>query len=322
MPRCHKGYIRGSYYDEEAGVTRYYMENYVSRVRVLESSDGLSFRPRDDVVLGGSEDDDFRYGIEDIRIIGFADGEYILIGCGKKVPPFKGPGGDRIAIYTTRDFISIAYRGIVEPFDSRNAVIFPEYIGGKLYMIFRFHSNIHMDIVKYGLEQLCNPKEYNQEWVEIYRNRDRNTLLEAGRYTHEFEKIGAGPPPIKTKEGWLLIYHSVGSIGSRIAKMYGLDGPVKRGYSISAALLDLNDPREVLYRSRYPIYLHHMPWEHEGDEVYPIDIPHVVFPTGAFTLGQKLLVYAGAGDKYVILLSTGLEPLIDYLIKYGEPISS
>jgi len=320
MPRCHKNYIRKSYYDKEAGVTRYYMENYISRIYVLESMDGISFKYRDNLFLREMEDDDFRYGIEDVRIIKFSDNEYFLIGCGKKIPPFKGSGGDRIAIYTTRDFKEIRYRGIIEPFDSRNAAIFPEYIDNKLYMIFRFHPNIHIDQLKYGVQQLYDPKKYTGEWIKIYRNRARNILLKAGRYPHEDEKIGAGPPPIKTKEGWLLLYHSVGYINRDITALYGLNNDIKRGYSISAAILDLNDPTNVLYRTKYPLYIPSKPWEYEGNDNYPIDIPYVVFPTGAIKINSKILIYAGSGDKYMILLSAEIDYLIDYIIKYGDKI--
>ena len=145
-PRCHTNYIKKSYYDEEIGLKRHYMENYISKVCILESRDGLSFKRKDRIIIEGREKD-FKYGIEDIRIINFKKKEYILIGCGKKIPPFKGSGGDRIAIYTTYDFENFSYRGIIDTFDSRNALIFPEYIDGKLYMIFRFHPNIHITLL-------------------------------------------------------------------------------------------------------------------------------------------------------------------------------
>jgi len=318
MPRCHKNYIRKSYYDEKIGIYRYYMDNYMSRVCILESIDGISFRYRDRIILEGIEDDDFKYGIEDIRIIKFLSDEYFLIGCGKKIPPFKGSGGDRIAIYTTKDFKEIRYRGVIEPFDSRNSVIFPEYIDNKLYMIFRFHPNIHVDYLKYDIEQLYNPKKYNEDWIRIYKNRARNILLESGKYQHENEKIGAGPPPIKTREGWLLIYHSVGYIDREVTSLYGLSKDIKRGYSISAAILDINDPTKVLYRTKYPLYIPNKPWEYEGNKEYPIDIPYVVFPTGIVQINNKILLYAGSGDKYMILLSADIDYLIDYIIKYGE----
>jgi predicted GH43/DUF377 family glycosyl hydrolase len=315
-PRCHNKYIRKSYFDEEKGITRYYMENYISKVCFLESEDGISFR-KSGIVIEGVESD-FKYGIEDIRIVKFENDEYILVGCGKKIPPFKGSGGDRIAIYTTYDFRDIVYRGIVDAFDSRNSLLFPEFIDNKLYMIFRFHPNIHIDVLSEGLEQIYNPEKYYEEWKEIYQRREDNLLIKAGKYVHEAEKVGGGPPPIKTKEGWLLIYHAVGHIDNVITSIYGLKTSIKRGYSISAALLDINDPTKVLFRTKYPVYIPHKPWEYEGNREYPVDIPYVVFPTGSLIINDRLVIYAGSGDKYMILLSAKLENLLDYIIKYGE----
>jgi len=319
-PRCHKGYVRKSYFDREKGMTRYYMENYISKICFLESKDGIFFK-RTGVTLEGVERD-FKYGLEDVRIVKFGNKEYILIGCGKKIPPFKGSGGDRIAIYTTQDFQNIVYRGIIDVFDSRNVLIFPELINGKLYMVFRFHPNIHIDVLSKGLEQIYSPLKYREEWKKIYRMRASNLLIEAGKFMHEAEKVGGGPPPIKTKDGWLLIYHAVGYIDKDITSLYGLKNPIKRGYSISAALLDINDPTKILSRTKYPLYIPHKPWEYEGSDEYPLDIPYVVFPTGALIVGDRLLLYAGSGDKYMILLSARLDYLLDYIIKYGIKSSS
>ena len=93
---------------------------------------------------------------------------------------------------------------------------------------------------------------------------------------------------------------------------------LRRGYSVSAALLASDDPRRVLRRTRLPIYIPSAPYELNGDDEYPVDVPAVVFPVGALVHDGKLLVYAGAGDKYVELLSCGLTKLVDYLWEHGR----
>jgi predicted GH43/DUF377 family glycosyl hydrolase len=108
------------------------------------------------------------------------------------------------------------------------------------------------------------------------------------------------------------MYHAVGEIGNTICKAYGLAGKIERGYSVCASLLDLDNPR----RSRYPIYIPSAPYELYGDDAYPVDVPAVVFPVGALVHKDKLLLYAGAGDKYIILLSCNLDALVRYLWKY------
>ncbi|MFQ6093655.1 MAG: hypothetical protein ACE5OR_13455, partial [bacterium] len=141
----------------------------------------------------------------------------------------------------------------------------------------------------------------------------QNLLLEAGHYPHEREKIGPGTQVIRTERGWLLIYHAVGEIGDNICKAYGLREKIERGYSICAALLDLDDPKKVLCRTRNPIYIPSAPYELHGNDQYPVDVPAVVFPVGAFVRKEKLIIYAGAGDKYIILLSCNLNNLVNYL---------
>lgn len=314
LPRCHNRYQEGTFFDEELDVERRCFDNYISEVWPLISEDGLSFERFHSIAIkgDGSEHQDFIYGVEDIRVIRY-DQMFLLVGCGKVKPPFKGKNADRIIFYSTSDFINIIYDGMVEPFDSRNAVPFPRPIGGKLYMLFRFHPHIHLESLEAGIDQMLNPSSYRELWREIHDRREENLLLEAGRYPHEREKIGPGTQVIQTDKGWLLIYHAVGEIGSHMCKALGLAGKIERGYSICAALLDMDDPRRVLCRTRYPIYIPSAPYELYGSEEYPVDVPAVVFPVGAVTRQDKLLIYCGAGDKYVTLLSCNLDELVDYL---------
>jgi predicted GH43/DUF377 family glycosyl hydrolase len=250
------------------------MDDYVSEVWVLESRDGLRFEETGVVLRGdGSEHRDFTYGIEDVRAVEVPGVGFLLVGCGKVAPPFAQPGGDRVALYTTRDFRHIEYRGIIDAFDSRNAAPFPVPVDSIYYMLLRFHPHIHLAPLRHGLDQLLEPQRYRDEWKNIYRGRAGNLLLEAGKLPHEREKIGPGPPPIATREGWLLIYHGVGALKAEVREAFGLRGAVGRSYSVCAALLDPNDPRRVRARTRYPLYIPAHPWEQEGDAQHPVDIP-------------------------------------------------
>jgi len=319
LPRCHRNYRKGKFFDERLGRERDCLENYISEVWPLISRDGVHFTRFQNVAIRGDGTDhqDFIYGIEDIRIIKH-EKSHLLVGCGKIKPPFKGSNADRIAIYSTNDFKNIICHGIVEPFDSRNAVPFPVQVNGNLYTLLRFHPNIHIALLKAGMNQLLNPAEHRNHWEEIHEQRSENLLLKAGLYPHEKEKIGPGPQLIKTDQGWLLIYHAVGEIDINICKAYGLSQKIERGYSVSAALLDLEDPRNVICRTKNPIYIPSAPYELYGDEEYPVDVPAVVFPVGAIVLQNRILIYAGAADKYIILLSCKLDKLIDYLLGHCE----
>lgn len=318
-PRCHQGYRKGTFFDEKLGIERSCLENYISEVWPLVSENGVHFTRFHNVVIRGDGTDhqDFIYGIEDIRIIKHGR-RYLLVGCGKIKPPFKGSNADRIAIYSTDDFVNITYHGMVESFNSRNAVPFPQPVNGRHYMLLRFHPSIHLDSLEAGMDQLLNPSAHKERWEEIYERRSQNLLLEAGCYPHEREKIGPSTQVIRTDIGWLLIYHAVGEIEDSICKAYGLTGKIERGYSVCAALLDLDDPRKVLCRTRNPIYIPSAPYELHGNEQYPVDVPAVVFPVGAVVQKSKLILYAGAGDKYIIHLSCNLDSLVAYLWDYCQ----
>jgi predicted GH43/DUF377 family glycosyl hydrolase len=317
MPRCHQNYREGTFFDERLGIERRCLENYISEVWPLVSDDGVHFtRFQNAVIRGdGADHQDFTYGIEDIRIVKHGR-RYLLVGCGKVEAAFTGKNADRIAVYSTGNFVDITYHGMVEPFDSRNAVPFSEPVNGKHYVLLRFHPNMHLDFLEAGMDQLLSPSKYGEHWRKIYERRSRNLLLEVGHWPHEREKIGPGPQLIRTDKGWLLMYHAVGEIGNTICKAYGLAGKIERGYSVCASLLDLDDPRKVLCRSRYPIYIPSAPYELYGDDAYPVDVPAVVFPVGALVHKGKLIMYAGAADKYIILLSCNLDDLVRYLWEY------
>lgn len=318
-PRVHAEYQRGKFFDESLSIERFHFRNYISKIWILISDDGLNFERYHDVLIKGDgvAHPDFFHGIEDVRIAKIGR-KYWLIGTGKVVPPFQGfPGqpGDRSAFYSTYNFTNIAYHGIIINFDSRNTVVFPEAISGKYYVLLRFPTakHIHLGVLEEGLNQLLYPYRYDPLWQHLFEKRVRIRILEAGKFDHEKEKIGPGPPPIKTSRGWLLVYHGVGRISSQISEAFGLSHEIERGYSVSAALLDLQNPAKVIARTRYPIYIPNKPWELKGNEEYPVDVPAVVFPMGLIVRDNKLLLYCGAGDKYVILLTSRLDTLIEYL---------
>jgi predicted GH43/DUF377 family glycosyl hydrolase len=263
----------------------------------------------------GGASQDFRYGIEDIRIIK-SDARYFLVGCGKIGRPYFDRDSDRIAIYSTKDFNNISYLGMINSFDARSMIPFPEYINGKLYALFRFFPNIHLDVIKDGFDQLIEPGKHEKEWTGLYKRKDDNLFIKSGEFSHESEKIGPGPQLVKTSRGWLLFYYAIGTIEPDIAILYGLSNSIPRCYSLCCALLDLENPRKIICRTKTPIYIPSFPYELYGNEKYPVDIPAVVFPTGIVQIEKKLLLYCGAGDKYCIVLSCDVNNLLDYLFKY------
>ncbi len=151
---------------------------------------------------------------------------------------------------------------------NRNGVLFPRRIRGKYAMLSRPSDRGHTpfgDIF------------YSESPDMIHWGHHRFVMAPVGGW--QSTKIGAGPTPIETSEGWLLFYHGV---------LTSCNGFV---YSFGAALLDLDQPWKVIYRSR--------PYLMNPREYYECvgDVPNVVFPCAALVdppTGRMAIYYGGA----------------------------
>ncbi len=173
--------------------------------------------------------------------------------------------------------VLISEPGIV----NKSAVIFPEKIKGKFVMMYRIFPDIQIDY-------LDDLNFDGSRWLtEKARIPVRENMWDS-------RKIGAGAPPLKTAEGWLLIY-------------YGVDDRDDRFYKIGAMLLDLEDPSKVLYRSSTPILEPEDWYENSGFK------PGVVYPCGAVLHNEKIFVYYGGADCVVCVASRDLHSFIEAL---------
>ena len=109
------------------------------------------------------------------------------------------------------------------------------------------------------------------------------------QYPYEEVKIGAGPPPIRVDEGWLLIHHGVvGDVGA------GFDPTTQKvEYAAGAMLLDADDPSRVLARTAEPILRPETDDERDGT------VPNVVFPTAIEEVDGQRFVFYGMADAKI-----------------------
>ena len=124
-----------------------------------------------------------------------------------------------------------------------------------------------------------------------------------GRWHYWDELIGAGPPPLRTRHGWLLVYHGVAT---------HLNAGI---YQAGVALLDLDDPSKVIARGSQNVL--------EPREAYELtgQVPNVVFPSGltvdrstpdgTATDDATVFLYYGAADTVVGLATATVAELID-----------
>jgi beta-1,2-mannobiose phosphorylase / 1,2-beta-oligomannan phosphorylase len=107
-------------------------------------------------------------------------------------------------------------------------------------------------------------------------------------------KVGLSTPPIKTKAGWLMLYHGVSDHGT---------------YRVGAVLLKLDDPQSVLARTTDHIFEPVEEYEKVGI------VPNVVFPCGVVLRKGTLYMYYGGADQVVGVATMKLQDLLDALTK-------
>jgi beta-1,2-mannobiose phosphorylase / 1,2-beta-oligomannan phosphorylase len=272
-------------------------ERYISRIGYASSTDGYCFDKRDEIALEPKEEYE-RYGIEDPRLVEVDHQTYVSYVVLSNYVNQKPVASTALA--TTTDFNDYIRLGIITSrgSDNKDVVLFSENINQRssneneteasTKYLFLHRPSSWVGSV-YGVDR---PSIWIGEGSSL-TNFEKHTLLIKPDQQWEMLKVGAGPPPIKTKHGWLLIYHGVNE---------------NHVYRAGAALLDLNDPSKVLGRTKRPILEPKEPYEKFGD------VNNVVFPTGACIMDGKLLVYYGAADKVCCLATAELENLIDYIL--------
>ena len=204
--------------------------------------------------------------------------------------------GCYLGLAETADFEDFSFKGIVSTEPARNGVLFPERIGGKYMMLLRPNRGVNAGISSGSEIHLA-------ESDDLLTWNSRGTVM-SGRPHYWDELIGSGPPPVKTAEGWLHIYHG---IATHFASA--------NIYQTGVVLLDLNDPQKVLARSRFNIL--------EPREAYELtgQVPNVVFPSGMIVdkidangyarPESELFVYYGAADTVVGLVTATVGELLD-----------
>ena len=257
--------------------------NRLSRIGYARTENGtdFTFRPTSPVLEPSAEWEEF--GCEDPRITPI-DGYFLVT-----YTAFSRRG-TRLALASTKDFMSFEKHGVVGPDrDDKDFVLFPEKVNGKVAMLHRLDSKIQIAYFD-NLDALNNSQEF---WTKYVTHVNAFEVI-SPKYHWEEWKVGIGPPPIKTDRGWLVFYHGVN---------------VQRIYRVGAALLDFDNPANILARTSEPILEPEMDFERRGI------VPNVVFPTGVVILDGDLLVYYGGADRITCVTKTPIDDFLDELEK-------
>ena len=259
---------------------------------VAESQDGVDFTVRNEIVhFKGLENiKDRIFHIYDARISQIDGTFYVMFAMDMK-------DGCQLGVGSTKDFNEFEFLGIASDEDIRNGVLFPEKVKGKYLRMDRPNKAKHSSGPTSGTSIWLSESDDLLHWNPV-------ASLISGRFHYWDEFIGSGPPPVKTRAGWLHIYHGVaGHFGS--ANIY--QGGVM--------LLDLDNPSKVIGRCRHNILEPREIWETTGQ------VPNVCFPSGwviedfdkeGFALpSSEVKIYYGAADTSVGLYIATIQELID-----------
>lgn len=223
------------------------------------------------------EINDFQYAY-DPRVVWVED-RYYVIWC-------NGYHGPTIGLGYTFDFETFyQMENAFLPFN-RNGVLFPKKINGAYAMLSRPSDNGHTPF---------GDIYYSESPDLTHWGRHRFVMGTTNGW--QATKIGAGPIPIETSEGWLLFYHGV---------LNSCNGFV---YSFGAALLDLEQPWKVIARGEPYLLAPQAPYERTGD------VPNVAFPCAALVDGEtgRLAVYYGGADTVVCMAFGYVDEVIDFI---------
>jgi beta-1,2-mannobiose phosphorylase / 1,2-beta-oligomannan phosphorylase len=183
-------------------------------------------------------------------------------------------------------------RGLIFREQNKDVVIFPEKIAGRYVALHRPETMFEFSKPSIWIS-------YSPDL--IYWGREKS-ILKPRKGTWEEERLGSGPPPLKTKKGWLLIYHGVKQ-----------EGDVST-YSVGAALLDLKNPEKVIARtsSKMPLLVPEYDYEKKGF------ISNVIFPTGLVMdlNGKDLFLYSGGADSVISVRKLVLKDVLDSMEYY------
>jgi beta-1,4-mannooligosaccharide/beta-1,4-mannosyl-N-acetylglucosamine phosphorylase len=230
--------------------------------------------------------DDFpeeKYGIEDPRIVKLEDENRYAV-----VYTAYSESGPLVSLATTEDFETYRRFGAVMPPDDKDASLFPRKFNGRYVLLHRpspssFLLGAHIwisyspDLKHWGDSAILLPARKGS-WWDAY-------------------KVGLGPQPIETKEGWLIIYHGVKTTAA---------GSI---YRLGLALLDLDDPSKLITRCDEWIFGPSEMYERIGD------VPDVTFPCGVVLKGDDLIMYYGAADTTMAIATASLQEILTYMKK-------
>lgn len=264
----------------DARVINYKEVDYLttlSHLRLLCSDDGIQFYEPEDYTMLTGEGKLQAFGVEDCRV-SLIDRKYYLT--------FTAVSGNGVGVglRTTTDFKHYESHGMMLPPHNKDCAIFEEKINGKYYALHRPSS------VGIGGNYI-----WLAESPDGIHWGNHQCIIKTRKGTWDSARVGAGAAPIKTRNGWLEIYHGANE---------------NHQYCLGAFLMDMNDPSKIIARTALPIMVPTASYETSGF------FGNVVFTNGHIVEpdGDTITIYYGASDEYVCGAKFSLREIFSLLI--------
>ena len=283
---------------------------FKTSIGLLRSKDGVSFDIASDTPVFTAEMLGFPDGsVEDARVVKIDDTFYMCYALqpyafdcrptGIAVPdyyPHPEWEANNVAPMLTRSGIAVSKDGVnfeqlcyttPADIDDRDNALFPEKIGGRFAILRRPMQYV-------GEQYGTNMPGIWIAFSDDLHNWSQPELV-ATAQVPEWEglKIGAAATPLRTRDGWLVLYHGVCA---------------ESVYRVGALMLDLDDPRKVVARTKKPIMEPEFYYEKTG-----LVINNTVFPAANIIHDGKVYIYYGCCDTSIALATVPLDELLSYM---------
>ncbi len=270
------------------------MKGNISNIGYAKAIGGNIIERHSEPVIRCGLGDHNRVGVEDPRITKIGSTYYVLCTAYDGMLP-------RIEMFFGNSLISLESGGLISPcitirealacvqseryrkslqelasvhgMDSivpdKDGILFPEKIGGKFVGLRRTNPGIQLFWFE-SFDELKSP-EY---WKAHFRDIESHEVLwpSAGSL-----KVGAGAPPLRMDDKWLLFFHEVSA---------------ERVYTTHAAVLD--SKLRLIERTKSPLCEPLLECERNGT------VPNVIFTTGAVDIGESVELYSGGADSTIV----------------------
>ncbi len=239
------------------------------------SSDGHYFEVSDQPLLAPSQEEPLiiyeGMGLLDPRIVLLEDAYYITYDA-------LGRNGYRLGLARTQDFDLVQRVGLISEPDTKAGTLFPRKINGKYARLERPWAGSSIWI------SFSDDLEY-WGWSEI-------VMTPRGGFW-DSDRIGVATPPMDIDQGWLFIYYGEKQTSA---------GPLFR---LGAAILNGEDPTQVVGRTNVPILSPREEYERIGD------VTNLVFSCGAIIEpNDEVKLYYGASNSCICVGTTGVQNIV------------